>query len=185
MIIFAAGALFLFFENRTLSAQVTSVNGQTNGVSSQLSALQAQFNSSTSVLESQVSSATAENAALMLSLSFYAVPPGAPATTTPVSSLSGTVLGGGKYEYSITTAYGAKVFVANSKNAKVIALLQPLVGQTTPANFTGTYVPGEDTVTVETVNGTDINAPAASTSTGSAATGASNAPMIPATNTQQ
>ncbi len=192
MVLFAAAALFMFFENRTLSAQVASVDGQSSGVSSQLSALQAQFQASTTALAAQMASTTAANTDLLLDLSFYAVPPGAPATTTPTSALKGTVLGGGKYQYFITTMYGAKVYVANSKDPRVVALLQPLIGGTSIAMFSGDYVPGADTITITAVNGTPVVAPAVPASTtsasapassGTATGGTTNVPMIPASTT--
>ena len=169
MLAFAAAAIFLYFENQGLASQLSSLNGQSSGVSSQVAALQTQFNASTSALQAQMSSTTADNAELMLELSFYAAIPGMTPATTSVSSLSGTVTGGGKYLYAITALHGAKIMVANSKDPRVVALLGPLTATSSvPAQFSGEYVPGSDSMTLVSVNGTMVvppPAPAAATST--------------------
>jgi hypothetical protein len=193
MVVFGIAAAFFFFENSNLSGQIASLNGASGGASSQLAALQAQLNASTTALDAQISSASADHDALALELSFFAVPPGAPATTTFTAALAGTVSGGGKYSYMITTAHGAKIYVANSKDVNVIALLKSLVGTATssPASvqFSGNYFPGSDAITLTAVNGVSTTpAPALSPApptaeTTSAATGPVNAPMIPATST--
>jgi hypothetical protein len=174
MVIFGAFAAFLFFQNQGLSAKISALNGQSGSVTSQVSALQQQLNASTTALDAQVASVTKKNSMLALELSFYAVPPSmAPATTTFTTALEGTVSGGGRYDYVITTADGAKVYVSNSKDLRVIALMKPLVGATTSvAQFAGNYVPGADTIAITAVNGTSVTpppAPATSTATTSAA----------------
>ncbi len=169
MLAFAAAAIFLYFENQGLASQLSSLNEQSSGVSSQISALQSQFNASTSVLQAQMSSTTADNAELMLELSFYAAIPGMTPATTSVSSLSGIVTGGGRYPYAITAQHGAKILVANSKDPRVVALLGPLAAaSSTSAQVSGEYIPGSDSMTLVSVNGTMVvppPAPAAATST--------------------
>jgi hypothetical protein len=180
MVAFGVAAIFFFFENRSLSGQISSLNGTSGGVSSQLTALQSQIDASTTALEAQIASTTAGSDALALSLSFYAVPPGTVATTTFTTTLEGTVSGGGKYSYVIMTPYGAKIPVSNSKDVNVIALLKSIVGGTTSAQFAGNYVPGVDTIALSAVNGVSTTPPpVAATSTATSSAGL----MIPATST--
>jgi hypothetical protein len=141
-------------------------------VNSQLSALQAQVAASTTALTAQVATLTTETQELQTELSFYAAPAGAtPGATTSVS-FNGIVSGGGKTSYVITATYGAKIYVANSKAASVISAMTPLMpavsststtstAPTTPsaptsAQFAGTYVPGSDSITLTSVNGTSL-----------------------------
>lgn len=181
MIVFGVAAAFFFFENRNLSVQITALNNTSNGATSQLSALQSQLATATTTFEAELSSSTAVSNQLALNLSFSVVPPGTVATTTSTSILEGTVTGGGKYSYAITTPYGVKVFVANSKDTEVISLLQSLVGVTsTPTQFSGTYMPGVASVTLTAVNGVStMPPPVAATSTATSSAGL----MIPATST--
>lgn len=186
MIIFAAAAAFLFFENQGLSSQVTSVNGQSGSVASQIASLQQELSASTTALEAQIASTTAQNASLALDLSFYVVPPSsAPATTTFTTSLMGIVSGGGKNSYVITAPDGTKVTVSNSKDANVVALMDPLVGVTTTiGQFAGNYVPGVASIALTAVDGQSTTPPPAeptSTATSSATSAAM--PASPATTT--
>ena len=183
MVVFGLAAAF-FFENSKLSGQIATLNGTSGGVSSQLTALQAQLNASTTALNAQIASTTADHDALALELSFFVLPPGAPATTTFTTALAGTVSGGGKYSYIITTAHGAKIYVTNSKDVNVVKLLQPLIGTVTSTRgigaFLGNYLPGSDTISLTAVNGVSTApapvVPAAVTT--STATSSANAPMI-------
>lgn len=160
MVLFGGAAVFFFFANQGLASQLASLNSQSNGVSTQLTQLQGQLSASTTALQADVQSMTQANAALALNLSFYVVPPGGQATTTFTTALSGTVSGGGKYSYVITTQYGAKIIVANSKDARVVTLLQPLVGETgTPVQFAGNYTPGVTSIILTAVNGVSVTPP--------------------------
>lgn len=150
---------FLYTQNGSLTSQLSSLKGQSSGVNSQLSSLQAQVAASTTALTAQVSSLQGEAQELQTELSFYV----APSSTVPGATSTATVEGvvySGKTSYVITAAYGAKVAVANSKDAAVVAALAPLMaGTSTPATtaqFTGTYVPGTDSMTLTAVNGSAI-----------------------------
>jgi len=181
VIILAVGGFagFLYMQNNNLNSQLGSLNGQSSGVNSQLSSLQAQIAASTTALTAQVSSLTTEAQELQTELSFFVVPTSTVPGATSTATISGTV-SAGKTGYVITTAYGTKVYIANSKIAGVIAALTPLVGTATStmsasasstasstptivsaitptaAQFTGTYVQGSDTITLTEVNGTAI-----------------------------
>lgn len=161
VVILAVGAFagFLYMQNGSLTSQLGSLKGQSSGVNSQLSALQAQVAASTTALTAQVSALTGETQELQTELSFYV----APTSTSPGATSTATVEGvvySGKTSYIITAAYGAKIAVANSKDAAVVAALAPLMaGTSTPATtaqFTGTYTPGVDSMTLTAVNGTAV-----------------------------
>jgi hypothetical protein len=182
MVAFGALAAYFLFANRSLSGQVATLTAQSSGVSTQVSTLQNQMDASTTALTAQVASLSTANQELALDLSFYAVPLGTSATSTSTSMLTGSVSGGGTKSYVITTPNGAKVLVANSKDPKVVTLVQPLVGTTT-VQFGGTYTPGIDSVTLTVVNGVSLIAPPAVPATPSStvsSTGAA-APMTSST----
>ena len=165
LVLGAAGAAgFFYWQNSGLLGQVDSLNAKSAAVTAQLAALEQQAAASTTALAADEASLTAANQELALELSFYAVPPDAPSSTT--ASLSGALSGGGKALYAITTSYGAKIFIANSKDALVSAKLAPLVG--TSIEVSGPYIPGLDNITVTDVAGAPITAPASSTTTASA-----------------
>ena len=166
MVAFGALAAYFLFANRSLSGQVATLTAQSSGVSTQVSTLQNQMDASTTALTAQVASLSTANQELALDLSFYAVPLGTSATSTSTSMLTGSVSGGGTKSYVITTPNGAKVLVANSKDPKVVTLVQPLVGTTT-VQFGGTYTPGIDSVTLTVVNGVSLIAPPAVSPTAS------------------
>lgn len=153
---------FLYMQNSGLTSQLSSLKSQSSGVNSQLSALQAQVAASTTALMAQASALAGETQELQAELSFYAVPSSTTPGATSTATVSGTV-SSGKTEYIITAEYGAKIYVANSKDPAVIAALTSLTpllaGTSTPpaaAQFTGTYVPGSDTITLTAVNGTAV-----------------------------
>ena len=160
IVLIAGFAGFLFMQNNSLNSQLSALNGQSAGVNSQLSALQAQVAASTTALTAQVSSLTGETKEMQTELSFYAAPSNTASGATSTATVSGIVTGGGKAPYVIMATYGAKIYVANSKTANVIAALAPLMaGTSTPATtaqFSGTYVPGSDSMTLTAVNGTSL-----------------------------
>jgi len=143
VVVIAVGAFagFLYMQNNSLNSQLGTLNGQSSGVTSQLSTLQAEMAASTTALTAQVSSMNVESQELQSELSFYAVPSSSVTGATSTAVLHGIVSGGGKVPYVIIATYGAKVYIANSKVAGVIAALAPLLGtaavpiaSTTPAS---------------------------------------------------
>lgn len=134
---------------------MTTLNSQSASVTSQLNALQSQINASSSADATQIASLTAANTDLALDLSFYAVPIGTPTATAEAAlpvTISGSVSGGGKAPYAVTTPRGAKVFVANSSDATIGPELKASLGQT--AQLSGTYIEGSDEMTVSSVSTT-------------------------------
>jgi hypothetical protein len=153
-----AFAAMLYSKNNTLSAKVASLGGQTSNVTASLASLTSQvqsLNASNTALAAQTDALTAQNQDLQVGLSFYAVPQGTVATTTPIS-ITGSISGGGKALYALTTSYGAKIYVQNSKDPNVVTTMQPLVGTSTSTQLTGTYVPGSDMMTVTGINGASL-----------------------------
>ena len=181
VIILAVGGFagFLYMQNNSLNSQLGALNGQSSGVNSQLSSLQAEVAASTTALTAQVSSLTTETQELQTELSFFVVPTSTTLGATSTATISG-VVSAGKTGYIVTAMYGAKIVVANSKAASVIAALVPLMATATStmpisasstasstpavipatpatvARFTGTYIPGSDTITLTEVNGTSL-----------------------------
>jgi hypothetical protein len=181
VIILAVGGFagFLYMQNNSLNTQLGTLNGQSSGVNSQLSTLQAQVAASTTALTAQVSSLTTQTQELQTELSFFAVPTSTAPGATSTVTVSG-IVSAGKIGYVITAMYGAKIVVTNSKVASVIAALTPLMAtaaSTTPASasstasstltlipatpataaqFSGTYTPGIDSITLTAVNGTSL-----------------------------
>jgi hypothetical protein len=162
VVILAVGGFagFLYMQNSSLNSQIASLNEQSSGVNAKLTALTAQVAASTTALTAQVASLGAETQDMQTELSFYSAPSGTVAGATVTATLGGMVSGGGKVPYVITATYGGKVYVSNSKSASVIAALNPLMATpsttATTAEFSGTYVPGSDTITLTTVNGSAV-----------------------------
>jgi hypothetical protein len=157
IVIFGGGAVYLFLQNKSLTSQLEAANGQGQVASQNLVGQMQAINASNTALSDQVASLTAANQALMLNLSFLALPAGSSsstATATPLSVDGILSAGLGKNTYIITTPYGIKVSVRNSSAALVASTLQPLLGTTVTAS--GTYLPGLPIITIESVNGTSV-----------------------------
>lgn len=70
-------------------------------------------------------------------------------------TLKGTLEGGDKVNYTLKTSRGITVNIKNSKDAKVVSLLKPLVGNA--IEITGVPTSGAREVTITHVNGAPIN----------------------------
>lgn len=185
LIALAALTIYLYTQNSTLSAKVNSVSTASVGASSQLTDLQSQLQTLTTdkgTLQGQVSDLTTKNTDLAMQLSFFAAPIGT--STAASGTIVGTVAApvGAKGAYSVRTQYNAVILVKNSSDAKVAAILKPLVG--TSATLAGSYILGSDAFTVETVNGNPVNPPpvapiATSTASAPAPAPTSTPPPVP------
>ena len=101
----------------------------------------------------------------MKAIDFFATPI-VVGTSTPKetnASVRGALSGGGKNPYVITTKYRVEIIVKNSKDSKVIALLDPLVGTAVEVDGTHAYASREFTVT--SVNGAKVEPETMATST--------------------
>lgn len=151
----AGWSAYLFWQNGTLKKEVS----QSAGLSSALEQANAQVASLTnekSSLASQFDAVNLEKTDLLLHLSFFVAPAGG-ATTTNVS-VSGTLGGGGKNPYTVTTDRQVVLSVKNSSDSDVSKALLPLIGS--EAAVSGVYVPGTREITVQAVNGVPVKAPA-------------------------
>jgi len=158
MIALAGLSGYLYFQNKNLDVKISGLNGQGTDVATQLTNLNGQlqtFSGANASLTAQVASLTAQNVDLQTNLSFFTVSSmiasGSSSTATTTVTVSGTLSGGGKALYAITTSYGTKVLVKNSINATTSAVLAPLVGTT--VQVTGDHIPGSPSLTVTMVNG--------------------------------
>jgi hypothetical protein len=153
LILALAGLAWYFYSgNAALAAKVTSLNTQSASVTAQMNTLQSEVAASSTADQVQIADLTAANTDLALNLSFYAVPLGTPTSTamTPIPvTLSGTVSGGGKAPYAVTTPRGSKIFIANSSDATIAPELKASLGQT--VQLSGTYIEGSDQMTVSSV----------------------------------
>ena len=160
VVIIVLGGLagYLYFQNNNLASQVASLGSQSTGVTSQISSLSGQvqaLTASNTALTAAAASLTGQNTDLLTNLSFVAVPAGTPSGASSTVSVSGT-LTGGKSVYTLTTAYGVVIYVANAKDAKVSAALAPLLAGTSTVELTGTHVAGSQYITVTAVNGSSL-----------------------------
>ncbi len=147
---------YLYMQNGTLSSQVGTVSSQSANVQSQVAALSSQVSAltaSSTALTSQVTALTAANQELSTELSFYAAPLGVSPTTTPIT-VSGSLGVNAAKNYFVMASDGGRVFISNSKEAKVAAALQPFVGSSTQVS--GTIVPGTDSMSATSLNGTAL-----------------------------
>jgi len=94
---------------------------------------------------------TAENKDLENQLSLFVAPPN---VTSTVVTVKGTINGGEKLPYTITTPKGVVLAVKNYKDANVQKVLAPFVGET--IEVTGMHVPGARDITVVSINGKPI-----------------------------
>ncbi len=147
---------YLYMQNNSLSGQISSLSGQSSSVTSQVASLTSQVNAltaSSTALAASTTALMASNQELMTELSFYAVPAGTTATATPIS-ITGVVNVNTAKNYFVVGTYGGKIFIGNSKAAGVGTALQPYVGSSTQLG--GTFVPGSDSMTLTSVNGTSL-----------------------------
>jgi hypothetical protein len=155
LIIVGMGALswMLYQNNSMLKAQVMSITTQLNTLSGQQT-----VNSQS--LASQIAALQDDNKDLDSQLALFTP---RSTTSTVTVTLKGTIGGGGKLNYTLTTSRGIVVNIKNSKDPKIVAALSPLVGII--ATLTGTQTPGAKEITVTQVNGVEPSLPAVATST--------------------
>lgn len=156
LILALAGLAWYFYSSANgLNAKIASLTSQSGTLTTQLASLQSQVNASSTSDAAEIASLTAANADLALNLSFYAVPLGTPSSTAATAlpiTISGTLSGGGKAPYALTTPRGAKIFIGSATTADVSTQMKPLVGQT--IQVSGTYIQGSDEMTATSVAST-------------------------------
>ena len=159
-------SVFLYMQNAGLNAKISTLTTSPSGGSPQTSDLQNQIQTLTAsqgTLQGQVNDLTTANNDLKAQLSFFAAPSGTSAATSGTVTGLLAAPGGVKGLYSVRTQYDAVVFVKNTSDPKVAAALKPLVNSS--ITLEGSYLPGSDSLTVLSVNGNLVNAPATASTT--------------------
>ncbi|KKW47861.1 MAG: hypothetical protein UY99_C0021G0002 [Parcubacteria group bacterium GW2011_GWA1_59_11] len=173
-VVSAGAAAYFFLQTQGLKGEGGILPSPDGGSDQQVSALTSERDQ----LQGQIAALTDENKDLAAQLAIFATPAGA---TTTAFTLSGTLSGGDKVSYVLTTARSVAFSVKNSKDAKVIAALKPVVGRT--VELSGTYTPGSKDLTVTAVNGTPVNPPAPPAGTSTTTTPAAPTSTPPAATT--
>ncbi len=149
----AAGAAFFYFKNDALENKLTAATNDVGAEAAKTSSLNSQVAGLTKTkddLSTKVSGLQSENDDLKSTLTFFLVPLGAATSSELTTTLKGT-LALGRTQYYLMTPGGLTVYVKNSKDTKVDALLKPLVGGA--VEISGTHAAGSRDVTVTSVNG--------------------------------
>lgn len=152
----AGWSIYLFLQNGKLKQEISqnsALSPALEQANSQVASLTDEKNS----LAAQLAEANLEKADLILHLSFF-IPPSGEATTTSLN-IRGSLAGGDKKPYTLTTSRGAVLNIKNSSNKEVASVLQNLLGN--EVEISGTYVPGTREITVINVNGTPVETPVA------------------------
>lgn len=153
-LVFLAGAGILYAQNSGLQAKLNSASGENASLNGKLKSLESDkiaFASQVALLNQTVSD-------LGNQLSIFAAPAGTSTAELPIS-VKGTLGGGGKSPYSLTTSRAVVVYVKNSKDAKVDAMLKPLAGN--QVEISGTHGAGSNYITVTSVDGKPLEQNAA------------------------
>lgn len=129
----------LISENTSLTQQVAALTGKANDLTTKANTLEA------------------DNKTLTAELSIF-ITAGAGSSGEVAITVRGTLAGGGKTQYVVTTPHGIMAYVKNWKDAKVDAALAPFAGK--DIEIGGTHIPGYRDITVTSVNGQAIAAPA-------------------------
>ncbi|GEM_PF-655023 len=148
----AAGFLFWKGSNNS-NAQVTALTSENASLSGQVAALTGKVADQTT----KANTLEADNKTLTAELGIFQTA-GVGSSGDVAVTVRGTLAGGDKTQYSITTSHGIVVYVKNWKDSKADAALKPLVGKI--IEIVGTHVPGYRDVTVASVNGAALAAPA-------------------------
>jgi len=153
----AGASVYFYMQLKSVEDKLTALSVAGGASDSKIVTLNSQIADLTKTnddLASQASSLTNANKEFTDELSFFAVPEGSSASSSVSVDFSGVLEGGGKNEYSIAATSGIKVFVGNSKEAAVDAVLKPLLGQT--VRISGTHTLSSREVTVTSVNGNSV-----------------------------
>ncbi len=149
------GNIYFFMQNGNLNSKLVTLSVPNGNDSPQL---QTQIDSLTNdkkTLTDQIDSFNKTIADLSNQISIFI-----PAVTSSIVSVpfevSGTLGGGGKLPYSLTTSKNIVLSVKNSKDTDVEASLKQFVGMQT--KLSGTHQPGSISLTVVNVNDQPVNA---------------------------
>lgn len=148
----AAG--FLWWNgNSGSSAQTNSLTSENAGLTQQVAALTGKAND----LTTKANTLEADNKTLSAEVDIFKTAGIVVSGEVPIV-VDGILSGGGKTQYVVTTPHGITAYVKNSKDAKVDAALTPFVGK--DVEIEGTHIAGYRDITVTSVNGQPLSAPA-------------------------
>src|SRR5262249_22434291 len=142
-----AGSYFFYAQVKSLEGKVTTLLGSGNVATTKVADLESQLaklSKTADDLNAQIVALTAANKELTDDLLFFVAPPGTPSPAPQTSVIVKGGLASGAL-YSVTMQNGIKVFVENSKNAKVDAALKPLIGA--DVQLAGTHAVGSAMLT--------------------------------------
>lgn len=156
-IILLGGNVYFFLQNGDIRSKFDSLNSgkvssenQTTSFESQATSLAADKKT----LTDEVDSLNKTIVDLNSQISIFAAPAENASATSVSFDVSGTLGGGGKFLYSLTTSKNIVLFVKNSKDAKVNSALKSLLS--TSVQLGGTHEAESNYLTVETVNGQSV-----------------------------
>ncbi len=156
-IILLGGNVYFFLQNGDIRSKFDSLNSgkvssenQTTSFESQATSLAADKKT----LTDEVDSLNKTIVDLNSQISIFAAPAENASATSVSFDVSGTLGGGGKFLYSLTTSKNIVLFVKNSKDAKVNSALKSLLS--TRVQLGGTHEAESNYLTVETVNGQSV-----------------------------
>ncbi len=174
-VLLLGGNVYFYFQSTAKQPQAPAITG--TGTGQQQEAQIASLTTDKNTLTQQVDTLNKTMADLSGQLAIFE--PASTSTITSVSfDVSGTLGGGGKVLYSLTTSRNIILSVKNSKDAKVEAALKDLIGK--QISLQGTHQPGSVSLTVVSVNNQPVDAPVVATSTTPAATTTTAAPAAAA-----
>jgi len=148
-IILLGGNVYFFLQNRDLSSKIGALSGVSASTENQVASLTADKKN----LTDQINSINKTLADLNSQISIFAA--SATGSTSTVSfEISGTLGGGGKSLYSVTTSKNVVLLIKNSKDTDVDTVLKSLIG--TQVGIGGTHQPESNQLTVITINGQPV-----------------------------
>lgn len=151
-IVLLMGNVYFFLQNGNLNGRIDSLRKASSLLGDKETQI-VSLSSEKTALSDQVDSLNKTIADLNGQLSIFAPSPAG--STIPIPfDVNGTLGGGGKSLYSITTSKGIILFVKNSRDATVDAFLKPLLE--TNVRLEGTHQSGSVQLTATAVNGQEI-----------------------------
>lgn len=156
VILLLAGALAFVYFN--LNGQLEAAQGGAvpSGDTASLQQQVSQLTGEKTDLATQVQTLTAGNQEALSELSFFTAATSGTSTAPVSATVKGMLSGNASTTFALTTAHNVKILVANSKDAKVAAVLTPLLAGTDPVTLSGTHLPASLNLTVTAVNGTAL-----------------------------
>lgn len=154
----------VYFISKT--GKLSAVSDQLAATNATLNAQLAELNNSGAASATELDAAKAAIKDITDQLNLFVIPQNTTGTLAAKPFILRGLVGQTKGVYNLTTANGIVLSVKNSKDAKLDFTLKPFVGAN--AELAGTHIPGAYDITVQRVNGSELQS--ASTSTTPVAT---------------